>query len=332
MTFNVLSKYRAALMGIATLWVAVLHASMWFSTPILSVIKTTGHGGVDIFLFLSSFGLYYAWQKNERGSEFFLHRLKRILPAFVIIALFRCIYQHDSIGEILLKLSTLSFWIKGDRSIWYISAVVVLYALTPLYLKWFETGKQEKKTIVSVIVSLALVIPFRNTDQMIFIARIPIFLLGFLAGKYSYEKRTINWKELILMLVSFIAGCTILYFSMKLDHEEALLYGKGMYWYPNLLTVWPLCMMISWFLAQCSKVHLTVFQKFLEEFGKVSLEFYLLHETMIKIWSNVITVQERYNYHGIVFNLLVIMITYSVSWCLHQLIQRSIKLIRVNHS
>ena len=76
---SLLSKYRTELMGFALLWIAFVHAQMWFRNPILQAFKLTGQGGVDIFLFLSSFGLYYAYQKKEPYFTYLKKRLLRIL-------------------------------------------------------------------------------------------------------------------------------------------------------------------------------------------------------------------------------------------------------------
>ena len=44
--------------------------------------------------------------------------------------------------------------------------------------------------------------------------------------------------------------------------------------------------------------------------GTVSLEFYLLHELMIKIVPNIITVNPYYSAYGIILNVVIIFMTY----------------------
>ena len=62
---TLLSKHRSAIMGFAILWIMLfhLHVSVDF-TPFM-IIKRLGYGGVDIFLFLSGFGLYYSCSKEN---------------------------------------------------------------------------------------------------------------------------------------------------------------------------------------------------------------------------------------------------------------------------
>ena len=44
--------------------------------------------------------------------------------------------------------------------------------------------------------------------------------------------------------------------------------------------------------------------------GTISLEFYLLHELMIKIVPNIITVNPYYSAYGIILNVVIIFMTY----------------------
>lgn len=69
--YNILSKYRTELMGIAILWVMFFHLSIDINNRILNLIKTIGYGGVDIFLMISGLGLYYAYKKNNNIKLFY---------------------------------------------------------------------------------------------------------------------------------------------------------------------------------------------------------------------------------------------------------------------
>ncbi len=313
-------------MGFATLWVALLHAQMWFSFSPLQWIKITGHGGVEVFLFLSAFGLYYAWQKGEHGLIFFKRRILRILPYVIPVAIFRIWYLKQPLTESIRLLTCTSFWITGDRSMWFISALIVLYAISPLYLKYFS-GREVKMTVTAIVISLVIGYIYLDYLQTIFTASIPCFFLGFLAGYWSYTRKSISKKEIIIGLVMLAAGILLQVYAYSFDVNDALLYGKGMYWYPHLLIVFPLCILLSLFSQWCSRYSVTKWiTDSMNHLGAVSLEFYLLHELMIQVWSNVLFVSEQYSYHGIVLNVLIILITYSVSVIWHGITQYLIEL------
>lgn len=76
---------RSMMMGIAILMVILYHA-VCSNLPmgLLTIPATYGLIGVDIFLFLSAYGLCYSLQ-NKNLREFYGRRFMRILPAYVII-------------------------------------------------------------------------------------------------------------------------------------------------------------------------------------------------------------------------------------------------------
>lgn len=310
MNYSIISKYRSQIMAVAILWIAVLHATMYFPIEIINWIKLIGQGGVDIFLFISSFGLYYAYQKESNALIFIRKRLFRIIPYFLPVALFRCYYLDYNLVNGLLLVTTMSFWVLGDRSMWYVSAIIPLYIITPFYLKKIK-GHEELATIIMVVATFFLGFFFFNTDVIVFTARIPVFFLGFLAGKYSYDKKPITKKALFIHLVVMIIGFIILRISFR--YGEEILWGYGLYWYPFILISWPLSIFIGLFFQCTDKLNFTFLSTTFGKIGKVTFEFYLLHELIIKIVSNIITVSPQYNQYGIVLNVFILFITYYVA-------------------
>ena len=55
-------------MGMAIIGVVMFHFRL--QAPILSVISNYGYTGVDFFMFLSAFGLYYSMSKNDNVMMF----------------------------------------------------------------------------------------------------------------------------------------------------------------------------------------------------------------------------------------------------------------------
>ena len=66
-SLSLLSSYRGALMGVAIIWVMLYHLGD-IDVSVISVIFGVGYGGVDIFLFLSGFGLYFSLSKKEPSA------------------------------------------------------------------------------------------------------------------------------------------------------------------------------------------------------------------------------------------------------------------------
>ena len=82
------SRFRGELMGAAMLFIMLFHVSLprW---DMFFGLRRMGNIGVDIFLFLSGVGLWFAWMKRADMKHFFRRRYIRIYPAWLIIA---CLY------------------------------------------------------------------------------------------------------------------------------------------------------------------------------------------------------------------------------------------------
>ena len=125
-------------MGIAAVWIMLFHL---VDFPVLN----WGYGGVDIFLFLSGWGLYYSWQKNPDIYSFYVKRLWRIFPAYALVVtgayLSKWFVLHDKIefGDYLSALTTVKYW-YGYLVHWYIALIVLLYLLFPFYIKIFRNN------------------------------------------------------------------------------------------------------------------------------------------------------------------------------------------------
>ena len=312
---RLISKYRTEIMGLAAIWIAVLHAQMWFRFPLLQAFKLSGQGGVDLFLFLSGFGLYYAYRKGEHGWTFYKKRLLRILPYYIPAVLARCYYYHYDLTWSLMFISTYSFWTGFDRSYWYVAAILVLYAIAPLYLRYFNEGREKKMTICAVLIGLLISVFFWHTTQLIFFARVPIFFLGFYAGKRAYGNDSspsfVKWLAPVL----FAAGARILYLAFKKDGgDEHILYGYGFYWYPNLLIIPPLCLFLSHAFKWLEGHRVTnVIRGFFYEVGKASLSVYLLHDMCMRFFGARIHIPASLSYNGILLHTIIIVITLVMS-------------------
>jgi hypothetical protein len=139
MNMEIISRRRTELMGFAAIWIAVLHGPLWFRTVPLSLYKASGYCGVEMFLFLSAFGLYYSYHSRKTTAvEFFRRRLMRLLPAVIAVSLFSMIVMNNKIWNMLSCYWLLGFFWRKDVTAWFLPAIIVLYAVSPLYLKYFN--------------------------------------------------------------------------------------------------------------------------------------------------------------------------------------------------
>lgn len=122
-----------------------------------------GNVGVDMFLFLSGIGLWFSWCKLPSFRSFYLHRCRRIYPAWLIMSgLFyipRFLHGSHSFNEWLNLLGNLlcgsGFWLYGDLTFWYVPAIMLLYVFAPFYMQLL---KRSRRFCLSSVVGCVLVL------------------------------------------------------------------------------------------------------------------------------------------------------------------------------
>ena len=146
-----ISRYRGELMGAAMLFVILFHVGLPREDMFFG-LRRMGNIGVDIFLFLSGMGLWFSWTKRPSLSHFFTRRFLRIYPTWLLLASLYYIpdyldlsfVQHsghstsiiDLIGDISINWD---FWLHDELTFWYIPAIMLLYLLSPFYMKLILT-------------------------------------------------------------------------------------------------------------------------------------------------------------------------------------------------
>ena len=101
LTYEIVSKYRTLLMGIAIITILIFHfvedchsANHNYEGLIRLYKICIGSSGVDIFLLLSGFGLYYSFKKNDNIKEFYTKRFTKILIPYLIVAILYLITEQ----------------------------------------------------------------------------------------------------------------------------------------------------------------------------------------------------------------------------------------------
>ena len=114
-------------MGFSIIWVTLFHAGI---TPVSEKITSIGYGGVDIFFLLSGIGLFHSFSKNQSLKQFYLKRLVRIFPTYLIVVLVMMLTSGSfELRTFLLKVSTLGYWFDSDYFDWYIPSLLMFYAV-----------------------------------------------------------------------------------------------------------------------------------------------------------------------------------------------------------
>lgn len=306
LSWGLLSKYRAELMGIAIIWVILYHGTatkMIFPEQIdlLNIILKCGNNGVDIFLFLSGIGLYYSFSKNPNISEFYKRRIIRVVIPYIFISGFFWILQdiflEKDIIQFVKDFMLISFWTQGIIRVWYIALILLLYILYPLIYRFLFKKEYcvEQKGIVLIFAVIAfnfvIMREFPVWYDMVEIAltRIPVFILGSICGKYVKAHKKITFNEGLILIVLF---------NFKLFFNRYTISGFPVrYWYGILaISVCIFFCMIfeilpdNPFIRKCNQI--------LKLCGEKSLELYLAH-----IWVRRIFIKADFDYMYNGYNL-----------------------------
>ena len=134
------SSYRTFLMGISILWVILFHTIwyLWFP-KVIEIFQMSGNYGVDIFIFVSVYGLYHSMQNKLTLRQWYFRRLKRIIPSFLIVATMLAFIECWSVPDYIKEIAFIGFLlpnIKYEVVFWYIPAILIFYAIFPLCYKY----------------------------------------------------------------------------------------------------------------------------------------------------------------------------------------------------
>lgn len=237
-----------------------------------------GHYGVQVFVFLSGYGLAKSFERNKTGFLAFLFkRFLKIYPPFflaVLICIVFNIYKTANLPSIyhiktlLWKLSLLTnFFPNQALSIngpwWFFSLIFQLYILF-FPLMWLKRIIGNKLLILISILSLSLVVyldPFFIKQgimlRTLFIASIPEFCLGI----YFAQKKEVRIPYLFIFL-------SLLVFGLGNMHP--------LFWYFSFFSIVMPLIILFQFSAKILE-RISGLEKLFIQFGKISLYLFAIH-------------------------------------------------------
>lgn len=287
MYFKNLLKYRGVWLGIAMIWILLFHTEMNFNHFLLNNLRSIGYGGVDICFFASGIGCFYSLSSNPDIGKFMKRRFQRIAPTYLVFIAIWLAYQFY-LGKFDLRMAignTLAIQnftgLHNDFN-WYITALLLLYLLTP-YFKLVIDRTNLWGKLGFLILLIVISIPFWGvTNYIITITRLPIYYIGMLFGYLCQKDIKVRLSHCFIFGLAFVTGIICLMLSCK--YYFSFLWSHGLYWYPFILITPPLCMLISYLMSILEKNKIT--QKFvalLSCIGDYSFEIYLLHIPLVEI-------------------------------------------------
>ncbi len=293
--YSDLSRHRSELMGFAMLIIVMFHIFVPRQSAFFGLHRI-GNSGVDIFLFLSGIGMWYSWTKTANPStlQFFKRRYARIYPAWLIIALLyygndyltarqRSTSLTDLAGDVLINWD---YWLSADYSFWYIPAIMMLYTLTPFYLRLVIRHPVYRWLPVLAIVWSVVVQWVPQVHAAVghveaFWSRIPIFFIGINLGQSVKENQRIEGHAVWMPAIVFTATLAVSIYLEQHYYGRYPLFIERMIYIPMVVSG---CLLGGSLFAYMEKF-LTgkCMNRALAFVGTVSLEIYLIHEQFIHL-------------------------------------------------
>lgn len=327
--FDIFSQYRGSLMGIAILGVCLLHAFAWAGVgdamiakamePLARIAFTEG------FLFLSGFGLYYSFSKNKDVLSFYKKRVHRVLLPYMLMTapffLYGLVAGNISIGELLLKSSTLYFWFFGNDGMWYISMSVALYLIFPFVYRFLFENKSVRETTMRSLLLVALCIlicgglyrwaPDYFAMVSIGITKAPMFFLGMLVGLYACQSKALTLKQIF-------GGGILLCITFALKRQSD--FFTPCYEMAYRLLLMPL------FCIGLKLLKWQGLESFLSWSGKYSLEIYVLQMLMIGTIDRILSsIGFQSEYYSICQTVFAFAIVFAVCVPVHKGVEKVVE-------
>lgn len=285
-----LTHYKSFLMGVSMLWIVMYHAGL--PIPILSYLKDIGYLGVDVFIFLSAYSLYFSFSRNGDLKTYYRKRAVRILPSYYLVLVSVWLVEtylfQEQTAPLWQLASMLGFYVpflNWDYFLWYIPGILFLYAIFPFLYKHLSFIQKYGLGLLGIflLLNLGYFLWSKESGNGLFLLtpRIAIFVLGMIYARH--ERRVIT--AILPYKGYYICGTLMVMVGLMVlrQMEMSLVLTGGL-----MLGTLPFALAMPGFyylMIGCARSSwLNCLFVFL---GTYSLEIYLLHEKLFH-WSNLI--------------------------------------------
>jgi len=297
---TLISKHRSEIMGLMALLIIVYHARWTTNLPLFdNTVNRYGSIGVDVFVFVSGFGLAYALTKQQNVGVYMHRRFARILPAYYAFELLNlltvlCLMAlgiKNNLMQPIESILPVGVWFNFDsnRNLaykWYISAILGFYVLSILIYPILRRSKYlYLNTFLFLLVTVCFIPFIADMTHMPFaLQRMPALVIGMTVGVASLRKEA-KYKNTAAGLF-FLAGlCAIGVLMILLEGKAPGEYLQKMTDASHLslkqALIAPLfTVLLAAALEGLARLRCTHVLKGLSWLGQRSLELYLIHSIL----------------------------------------------------
>ena len=278
------------------------------STQIEQFILKTAYVGVDMFFFLSAYSLA---GREIDYVPFLKDRVLKLYAKFAFFVLIMALFSK-SFGVIraVKSLMFIEFFQKGGGAfLWFIPAILILYIIYPLFLKWNSRFKVIWVLLIWLIAGVFSEHVLSYTTVFIFTNRIPVILAGYLFKTYCTHNNNLRRSFIVLIPL----GVLLLHmygFKVRLNFPI-----KDMFYVLAIPTVLGLVTLSSY----VKKYAVT------ESLGSITLELYavqMIFGQRILMWA-----YNVFNKNALLTNIFVTGVMLLLAYIISYVIKRGERLI-----
>lgn len=273
---DIMNNHRWFIMGLAMISVVLFHQP-WFDWGPFDFFHRTGFYGVEVFLFVSGWGIFQSLSRNPI-KIYFKNRIIRMMPTCIIIGIMQAIFCFCGWDNGVNHPLAYIFMCLGLFK-WFVYAILLYYTLAPWVYKLLR-----QEYLFGLFMTIVLVLVFLcRADESFFegsllsvipniLYRFPAFLMGMWLARYSqFFSHIVKFG-----LFSFILFFLLLY-SFSEVHYSVIL--NSMVFVVSI----PFILYILSFVVR-NNVH-NIFYRGIVIVGTCSLEVYLWHDFFFRGFS-----------------------------------------------
>ena len=168
------------------------------STQIEQFVLKTAYVGVDMFFFLSAYSLA---GREIDYVPFLKDRVLKLYAKFAFFVLIMALFSKSfGVIRVVKSLTLIEFFQKGGGAfLWFIPAILILYIIYPLFLKWNSRFKVIWVLLIWLIAGVFSEHVLSYTTVFIFTNRIPVILAGYLFKTYCTHNNNLRRSFIVLI-------------------------------------------------------------------------------------------------------------------------------------
>ena len=278
------------------------------STQIEQFVLKTAYVGVDMFFFLSAYSLA---GREIDYVPFLKDRVLKLYAKFAFFTLIMALFSKSfGVIRVVKSLTLIEFFQKGGGAfLWFIPAILIFYAVYPLFLKWNSRFKVIWVLLIWLVAGVFSEHVLSYTAVFIFTNRIPVILAGYLFKTYCTHNNNLRRSFIVLIPL----GVLLLHmygFKVRLNFPI-----KDMFYVLAIPTVLGLVTLSSY----VKKYAVT------ESLGSITLELYavqMIFGQRILMWA-----YNVFNKNALLTNIFVTGVMLLLAYIISYVIKRCERLI-----